>query len=525
MAELQRLRQRAPLNKTELARARANTKADFAACNETVAGLADSLAHGLTTPWKYLFSDCYFALLEKISPPLVQRVLTRWLNFEQAVIVCAVAEDAQLSEAQLTDSFHQARVAKTASSQTTAARKPPQATRQLLSLREGLQLIHQPTTSELCNLVAVTHGGLAYEDHDNNGMHNAIVSLLGRANRDLAHRRMTATKEGRGAMLDGFSDTDALGLHLQCLKQDAKRFCKIFASCLLHARFPDAVWKVNAAQIADGIALQAEDPFAFCLQKFRAAMFAGHPYSMPALGTDPARFQPDTLLHSWQACLTRGTWVFAASVAMPTEQLRDMLQAALSDFSPPAHTPETAALPALSASCEQAYPKAREQCHIVYGVRGLTWQDPQRPVLDVFLKLKAQRLFNTLREQQGLVYTVSPILTYAVGAGAFGIYTACAPDKAQQASEAIAHELRHGKPPAAHEIARARQFLAGNWNSEMSRGDRQVMHLARMQLFGVGHANLDTYPHHIQKVSAADLATLTARLLHEQPHVCIKVGG
>ena len=112
--------------------------------------------------------------------------------------------------------------------------------------------------------------------------------------------------------------------------------------------------------------------------------------------------------------------------------------------------------------------------HIVYGLRGLDWQDPQRAVLDVLLKVKAQRMFDTLREQQGLVYTVTPMLTLAVGAGTFGIYTACAPDKAEQAVEAIAAELRQGKPPAAEEIEQARQFLAGNWNTEMSRGDRKL---------------------------------------------------
>ena len=523
--QLQHLLHREPITEAELTRAQTNAKVDFAAHNETIAGLADNLAHGLTTPWKYLFSSCYFSLLEKISPPLVQQALRRWLHVEQAVVVCAVAADAQIDEEQLTESFCQAQATNTPCHATSMPRQQSDAPRQLLQLRAGLQLIHQPTTSELCNLVAVTHGGLACEDSSNNGMHNAIAALLGQANCDYDHQRLTLEIEGRGAVIGGFSDTDAIGLHLQCLKQDGVHFSKIFASCLLQARFPAARWQTLADEIADSITLQGEDPFAFCLQKFRAALFAGHPYSMPTLGTDPALFSPDALLHSWHSCLTHSPWVLAASVDLPTAQLCDVLQAELGDFSPPAHTSAIVALPALDASREETYAKEREQCHIAYGLRGVTWQDQHRAVLDVFLKLKAQRLFDTVREQQGLVYTVMPILTYAVGAGAFGIYTACAPDKVGQATEAIALELRHGKPPAAEEIIRAKQFLVGNWHHEMSRGDRQVMHLARMQLFGVGHDNLDTYPQKIQRVSVTDIAALNARLLHDQPHVCIKVGG
>ena len=83
----------------------------------------------------------------------MQQALARWLNFEQAVIVCAVAEDAQVDEAALTESFHRARA--TATSKPAAARSAskPSTARQVLQLRENVQLIHQPSESELFNLI------------------------------------------------------------------------------------------------------------------------------------------------------------------------------------------------------------------------------------------------------------------------------------------------------------------------------------------------------------------------------------
>ncbi len=523
--ELARLRQHEPITSAELARAQANAQADFAAQCETFAGFADNIAYGLTTPWKYLFSDCYLALLDKISPPLVQQALARWLDGTQAVIVCAVDEKTTLGEEQLTASFSSAQAAYRSSPAAVLPRPRPRLQRQLLQVREGVQLIHQPTTSELYNLCAVTAGGLSCEDGSNNGVHHALAALLGQENRTYEHQHLALEIEGRGAALSGFSDTDCLGLHLQCRKQDAMHLSKIFVSCLLHARFPTARWQTVAAEIADSIALQEEDPFAFGMQKLRAALFAGHPYSLPVQGTNPAFFNPDMLQQSWDSCLTRSNWVFAASLAMPSAPLCDLLREELGDFSPPAHTLERVSPPALSASCVHSYPKAREQCHIFYGWRGITWQDTQRAALDVLLKIKEQRLFNTLREQRGLVYTVAPILTYAVSAGVLGVYTACVSDNAEQVRETITLELQRGKPPTTEEIARARQFLAGNWHNEMSRGDRQVMHLARMQLFGVGHTHLDLYPCKIHGVNAADLTALSARLLDDQPRVCVQVGN
>ena len=399
--EIQQLLHARPITPAELERATANAKVDFAAQNETAAGRTDSLAHGLTTPWKYLFSSCYFALLEKISPALVQQALARWLNFEQAVIVCAVDENAQVDAAALTESFHHARAPATTRPSAAPRASKPSTIRQVLQLREGMKLIHQPSESELFNLIAVTHGGVALENISNNGMHNALAALLGQANTHYDHRQLTLEVEGRGAALGGFSDTNAIGLHLQCLQQDAEHFCKIFATCLLQPRLPASRWQTLAAEIADGITLQQEDPFAFCMQKYREAMFTGHPYGMSPLGTDPKKFDPNMLLQRWHDCRQRGAWVFAVSTAMATEKLQAMLNEALADFDPPAQTPAIAKLPELSSNHEHCYPKAREQCHIVYGLRGLDWQDPQRATLDVLLKLKSQRMFDTLREQQG----------------------------------------------------------------------------------------------------------------------------
>lgn len=523
--EIQRLLHLHPITPAELERAKANAKVDFALQNETAAGRADSLAHGLTTPWKYLFSSCFTTLLEEISPELVRQALARWLNFKQAVIVCAVDEDAHIDADTLTESFRQA-CATTSTKRTTTSYPihKPDTARQVLQLRAGVRLIHQPSKSELFNLIAVTHGGVALENNSNNGVHNASAALLGQANASYDHRRLTLAVEGRGAALSGFSETNSIGLHLQCLQQDAAYFGKIFATCLLKARFPASRWQTIAAEIADSITLQKEDPFAFCMQQYRAAMFADHPYGMSPLGTAPQKFDPDMLLQHWHDCCQRGAWVFAASTAMATKKLHAMLDEALADFAPPPCVPTIAELPELNSDHEHCYPKAREQSHIIYGLRGLAWQDPQRATLDVLIKVKAQRLFDTLRERQGLVYSITPILTFAIGAGTLGIYTACAPDKAARAIKAIAAELRQGKPPTAAEIERAQQFLAGNWNTEMSRGERQVMHVARMELFGVGHANLDIYPQKVRKVSATDIAALSARLLADQPHVCIKVG-
>ena len=524
---LQDLLHRVPLTAAELKRAKVNAKVDFVLQNETAAGLADNIGYGLTTPWKHLFSSCYFAALEHMSPMLVQQALARWLNFKQAAIVCAIPENEQLDTAELRASFQRASSAATPIA--VSARHRASQSKLVLSalqLRPGVRLIHQAATqNEMCNLVAVTRGGLALETSRTNGMHNAIAALLGQANAAYEHRRLVMEIEGRGASLSGFFDKDCIGLQLQCLKKDVTHFAPIFGACLTQPQFPGDRWQMLAAEINDSIALQNEDPFSFCMQKYRDAMFAGHPYSLPLTGTDTTSFTADKLLENWHRACSQGMWVIAANIDMQIAKLKALLLESLPDFDPPAQLLTIPTLPKLTASYSRSYSKTREQCHVVYGLRGLDWQDQQRATLDVLLKLTAQRLFDTMREKQGWVYSVTPILTYGIGGGTFGMHTACAPDKQAQATAAIAEELQHGKPPTAAEIKRAQQYLVGNWDMEMTKGEGVTMHMARMELFGVGYTNLDDYPDRVQAVDVASIAELSARLRGGRPHVCIKVGA
>lgn len=524
---LQDLRQRVPLTAAELRRAQVNAKVDFALQNETAAGLADNLGYGLTTPWKHLFSSCYFTALEQMSPMLVQQALARWLNFKQAAIVCAIPANAQLDAAELHASFQHASSATPPIAVSTRRRTPQsKVVVSALQLRPGVRLIHQADTqNEMCNLVAVTRGGLALENSRTNGTHNAIAALLGQANAAYDHRRLVMEIEGRGASLSGFFDKDCIGLQLQCLKKDVTHFAKIFAACLTQPQFPDERWQMLAAEINDSIALRNEDPFSFCMQKYRQVMFAGHPYSLPLTGTDTTSFTADNLLENWHRARSQGMWVIAANIDMKVTKLKTLLLETLPDFDPPAQLLTIPTLPELTTSCSRSYAKAREQCHVVYGLRGLNWQAQQRATLDVLLKLTAQRLFDTMREKQGWVYSVTPILTYGIGGGTFGIHTACAPDKEAQATAAIAAELQHGKPPTAAEIKRAQQYLVGNWDMEMAKGEGVTMHMARMELFGVGYDNVDAYPRRLLAVNADDIANLATQLLHNRPHVCVRVGA
>ena len=478
------------------------------------------------------------ALLAEISPAAVQQTLQRHLCLDRAVIICALPPDTGITAEQLTASYKQGLTSPPAGARSLLrntlcrflAPSPPQTKLghqgTLHKLTNGIDFIYKRhPQSQLCNLVAVTRGGLAAEQPATNGTYNAVANMLGQATQFHNHDRLTLEIENRGALLSGFSGKDSFGIQLQCLREDIAHFSAILGQCLTHPVFPEMQWQTVAAEIRDAIDMREENPASLCMQKFREKFFAGHPYHMPMNGTDISTFTPHTVGESFRTYRDQGAWVIAALSDLAEDKMLALVEKNLAVFHPPLHHQSIPPTAPLTSSASYFYPKAREQCHLIVGFAGLTWHDPDRIALDVLLNIlgsSGSRLFRTLREEQGLVYTVSPILSYGLWGGTFGIYTSCSPAKEEQALAMINAELQMQTPPQDEEIDRAKKYILGSYDLEMARGDKQVTHMALMHLFGVGY--IDDYPDKVKAVTAADIDRVISRLLVDRPRLRVKVG-
>jgi zinc protease len=163
------------------------------------------------------------------------------------------------------------------------------------------------------------------------------------------------------------------------------------------------------------------------------------------------------------------------------------------------------------------------------GTGGLSWASKEREALDclgAILGGTSGRLFSNLRDRDALAYTVSPLLTYGCDPGILGTYIACSPEKKERAVGALMREFEAlvKAPPSAGELERAINFIVGNHEAEMQRGEAQAMSMALMSTFGIGHEEFMHYPARIKKVEGEAVRRVAARILAQQPMISVSVG-
>jgi predicted Zn-dependent peptidase len=137
------------------------------------------------------------------------------------------------------------------------------------------------------------------------------------------------------------------------------------------------------------------------------------------------------------------------------------------------------------------------QTHVVFGSQTVRHADPRRYAVVLVSMLlgggMSSRLFQRVREELGLAYSVSTFQNFHVDTGVHGVYVATAPETASEAAQAIRDELARvaaeGIP--ADELAAAKGQLKGQLTLSLEGVSSRMYRAAAVELYGQPFRQLD----------------------------------
>ena len=139
------------------------------------------------------------------------------------------------------------------------------------------------------------------------------------------------------------------------------------------------------------------------------------------------------------------------------------------------------------------FPKETAQMQIALGIRACSRHDERRFPLRVLNTILGEnmssRLFQVLREDRGLAYSIHSSLNFYDDVGTLTVSAGLDTEKLPQALKLIARELRRcfEIPPSAAEMRRARDYLIGQLDLSLESTENQMTWLGE-QLLAYGKA-------------------------------------
>lgn len=216
----------------------------------------------------------------------------------------------------------------------------------------------------------------------------------------------------------------------------------------------------------------------------------------------------DALAELFQAGLRRGGWTLEDGM-LPTR--RPLGAAAASP---------TTSRSALDVSGIEPHRLIRsaEQNHIYLGGHGLTALSEDRHALSVLMSVlgggMSSRLFQNIREQRGLAYSVYSFSGGYRDAGLFGMYAACRPSRTAQVVELLAAELAlmGERGIGEEELSRAKGQITGSFALGLEDTSSRMGRLGTIELVHGSYTSVDETLERIGRVGSDDVRELAALL-------------
>ncbi|MDL1963406.1 MAG: insulinase family protein [Deltaproteobacteria bacterium] len=176
------------------------------------------------------------------------------------------------------------------------------------------------------------------------------------------------------------------------------------------------------------------------------------------------------------------------------------------------------------------YSRDLEQVHICIGTKGLSITDPGRYAFSLINTIlggnMSSRLFQEIRENRGLAYSVYSFISPHVDTGMFGIYEGVNPENDRETIDIILNEMLKLKeiPVDLTELQSAKEYTKGNLMLASESIDSQMVRLAQNEIHFGRYIPLQEVVDKIEKVKADNIID-TASTLFDNDQLAITLLG
>ncbi len=239
-----------------------------------------------------------------------------------------------------------------------------------------------------------------------------------------------------------------------------------------------------------------------------------HPLGYPTLGNleTIAKFSQDTLKQHFSAHYTPDKIVVTAAGSVNHQLLVEALSKKLGSLRSPGK--EVAETPPFMQSGGHFQRKALEQLHLCLGTRGISRAHPDHfafVLLSIILGGgMSSRLFQRIREQEALAYSVFSYLNGYRDAGLFVVYAGIGKNNFSRTVNIILEEFSRAKNQTAstEELQRAKEQFKGSFILGMESTENHMGRLAKLEFYHDHFYSVEEVIAEVEKITPEEIKAL-----------------
>jgi predicted Zn-dependent peptidase len=365
--------------------------------------------------------------------------------------------------------------------------------------------------------------GSVTESDEQAGLSHLLEHMLFRGTARYASEEIDQIFDAMGAELNAGTGKEATSVYARVLDIHLERAFDVIAQMITEPAMGGLAEEREV--VLEEIAMYEDDPQDLIFDVLGEAIFPGHPLGRAILGRSRvvAAATRKELLAFHRERYFPTNIVIAAAGSIDHEQLVNWAELAMKNSTPvavaEALSPPTPAVVQHGDGPRTLFrTKDTEQYHVSLGGTGIARDDERRFALRVLDSLaggtSSSRLFQAVREQRGLAYSVFTFQSLYAHTGQVGMYVGTRAENLAEVAQVIDQELARlrEEPVGEDELARAKDNVKGRVVLAMESTTARMERLGSSILAEMPILEIDDVLERIEAVDAKQIESLAAEL-------------
>ena len=318
--------------------------------------------------------------------------------------------------------------------------------------------------------VAVSYSlksGSRAEDIKTNGIHHLVEHMMFKGSNLYDVKAIADLSDRLGGRLNAFTGKEITQYYIKAIGEKLVESFNLLTDIVLHSTFPEQEFVRERNVVLQEINESEDNPDSFAFDNFFDNVFNESPLGFPIAGKTEgiSSLERQEVYDFYQRKYSPDELILAAVGNIEHQHLVELAQKAFVDF--PAKNPG-------SFTYEDAHFKpfkivknnsALNQVYVIVGFKGISFIAPNKyPFMmmnDILGSGMSSRLFQTIREEKGLVYTISSFNEAFLECGLHMIYGVTEPAKLDEYINALGEEVHQLKQKGIEqeELERAKDHI------------------------------------------------------------------
>ncbi|MCF6137157.1 M16 family metallopeptidase [Pseudalkalibacillus berkeleyi] len=391
--------------------------------------------------------------------------------------------------------------------------------------KNGVRIITENIPSVRSVAIGIWIGtGSRFEDTSNNGISHFLEHMFFKGTKTRNAREIAESFDSIGGQVNAFTSKEYTCYYAKVLDNHASRALDTLADMFFNSNFDEDELMKEKNVVLEEIKMYEDTPDDIVHDLLSEATYHHHPLAYPILGTEETlnSFNGQSLRDYMDHFYTPDNIVISVAGNVDDSFIKEV-ESLFGSYTSTNSKPEVTK-PAFCTE-KKARKKETEQAHLCIGYEGLSVGDQHIFDLivlnNIFGGSMSSRLFQEVREQKGLAYSVFSYHSAHLDTGVFNIYAGTAPNQLDEVYETVSSivDTMKDKGVTEKEVSNSKEQIKGSLmlslestNSRMSRNGRHELLLKKQRsldeiLQSIDHVSKQNVDQLIHQIFTSDFSS------------------